>query len=107
MTLLRTKLPQWYLLGLIVGSMEKDSWHLNKSIPITFVLAILAQTMALVWFVASLNNGIATNTRDIIRHESRIIALENTVQAQAVTMGRIDENIKSIRLMMEESRREK
>jgi hypothetical protein len=32
------------------------------------------------------------------------MALENIVQAQAVTMGRIDENIKSIRLMMEDLR---
>ena len=85
--------------------MKQDSWHLSKSIPLTFVLAILGQTIALVWFVADLNNDIQTNTREIVRHETRLIALENIVQKQAVTMARIDENIKSIREMMEESRK--
>lgn len=84
--------------------MEDTPWHLNKSIPLTFILAIIAQTIALVWFVSSLNSSIDSNTRDIMRHEARINALEKVVQQQAVTMGRIDENIKSIRMMMESSR---
>ena len=85
---------------------NKDpQWHLSKSIPLTFVLAILGQTVALVWFVSSLNSAIDSNTRDLMRHEARINTLEQVVQQQAVTMGRIDENIKSIRLMMEASRK--
>ena len=84
--------------------MEDYPWHLNKSIPLTFIMAILAQTVALVWFVSSLNSSIENNTRDLIRHEARINALEKVVQQQAVTMGRIDENIKSIRMMMESTR---
>lgn len=85
--------------------MEDTPWHLNRSIPLTFILAIIGQTIALVWFVSSLNSSIDNNTRDIMRHEARINTLEKVVQQQAVTMGRIDENIKSIRLMMEASRR--
>jgi hypothetical protein len=85
--------------------MTQDSWYLSKSIPLTFVLAIIGQTIALVWFVADLNNDIQTNTREIVRHETRLIALENIVQTQAITMARIDENIKSIREMMEDARR--
>jgi len=82
---------------------EKD-WHLNKSIPLSFIIAILGQTIALVWFVASLNSDIQTNTRELVRHETRLIALEVSVQAQAVAMGRIDENIKAIKTMMEKDR---
>jgi len=85
--------------------MKTQEWHLSKSIPLTFVLAILAQTVALVLFVSSLNSSIDNNTRDLMRHEARINALEKVVQQQAVTMGRIDENIKSIRMMMETSRK--
>ena len=87
--------------------MKEQPWHLNKSIPLTFIMAILAQTVALVWFVSSLNSSIESNTRDLMRHEARINALEKVVQQQAVTMGRIDENIKSIRMMMESSRSER
>ena len=84
--------------------MTDQPWHLNKSIPLTFILAIIGQTVALVWFVSSLNSDIQTNTREIVRHETRLIALEGIVQVQAVTMGRMDENIKAIRQMMERSR---
>ena len=78
-----------------------DSWHLSKSVPLTFILAIVGQTIALVWFVASLNNGIQVNTRELVRHETRIQNLEISVQNQAVTMGRMDENIKAIRQAVE------
>ena len=84
--------------------MTDQPWHLNKSIPLTFIMAIIGQTIALVWFVSSLNSDIQTNTREIVRHETRLIALEGIVQVQAVTMGRMDENIKAIRQMMERSR---
>jgi len=85
---------------------DETPWHLNKSIPLSFILAIIGQTLALVWFVSSLNSAIDSNTRDLMRHDARLNALEKIVQSQAVTMGRIDENIKSIRQMMETSRRQ-
>lgn len=83
---------------------DETPWHLNKSIPLSFILAIVGQTLALVWFVSSLNSAIDSNTRDLMRHDARLNALDKIVQSQAVTMGRIDENIKSIRQMMETSR---
>ena len=85
---------------------DKD-WRMSSSIPITFVMAIVCQTVALVWFVSSLNSSIETNAREITRHETRIMALEAMVQAQSITMARIDENIKSIRIMMEDIKNEK
>lgn len=78
-----------------------DSWHLSKSVPITFILAIVGQTIALVWYVSSLDNNIKNNQRELIRHETRIEALEKIVQSQAVTLGRMDENIKAIRNSVE------
>ena len=84
--------------------MADTQWHLSKSVPVTFILAIVMQTVALVWFVASLDSEIESNTRELVRHETRLIALEASVQAQAVAMGRIDENIKAIKNMMERDR---
>jgi len=81
--------------------MNTDSWHLSKSVPITFILAIVGQTVALVWYVSSLDNNIENNQRELIRHETRIEALEKIVQSQAVTLGRMDENIKAIRHSVE------
>lgn len=83
---------------------QETEWHLSKSIPLSFIMAIVCQTIALVWFVASLNSDIETNTKELVRHETRLIALEVSVQSQAVAMGRIDENIKAIKDMMENDR---
>lgn len=82
----------------------EDSWHLSKSIPLTLIFAIACQTVALIWFVASLRNDIDSAQKDLVRHDTRISALEEVVQAQAVTMARMDENINAIRQILEESR---
>ena len=78
-----------------------NSWHLSKSVPVSFILAIVGQTVALVWYVSSLDNNVENNQRELIRHETRIESLEKVVQSQAVTLGRMDENIKAIRNSVE------
>lgn len=79
----------------------EDNWHLSKSVPVTLVLAIVAQTIALVWYISSLDSAVKANARDIIRNETRLESLETIVQSQAVTLGRMDENIKAIRESVE------
>jgi len=86
---------------------DSDAWHLSKSVPVTFILAILFQTIALVWYVSSLDNAIQNNTRDLMRQEVRLEALESVVQTQALTLVRMDENIKAIRNMMEKDRQDR
>jgi len=76
---------------------EKEHWHLSKSFNITQILAIMAQTVALIWFVAELRNDVDNNQRQLIRQETRIEAVEEIVQNQAVMLARIDENLKAIR----------
>lgn len=84
-------------------SEESDlkSWHLSKSIPLSLIFAIACQTVALIWFVASLRYDVDSNTKDILKQDMRISSLEQIVQSQAVTMGRMDENIKAIRSAVE------
>lgn len=80
---------------------KEPQWYLSKSVPITFILAIVAQTVALLWFVATLRNDVDNNQQQIIRHETRIKAVEGIVQNQAVMLARIDENLKAIREAIE------
>jgi len=81
--------------------MANEQWHLSKSVPITFLFAILVQTVTLVWFIANLNSSVDNNARDLIRHETRIQSLETAVQSQAVAVARMDENIQAIRTLIE------
>ena len=84
----------------------KDEWHLSKSVPISFILAIIAQTVALIWFVATLRNDVDINSTELLRQQVKLESLEGLVQNQAVSLARIDENIKAIRDAIEQSRRE-
>jgi len=78
-----------------------NQWHLSKSVPVTFILAIMAQTVALIWFVATLRNDVDANKERMIRNETRVETLEAVVQDQAVMLARIDENLKAIREAIE------
>ena len=79
----------------------QEGWHLSKSVPVTFILAIVMQTIALVWYVSTLDAAIKNNSRELARQESRLENVEKTVQSQAIMLGRIDENIKAIRSSVE------
>ena len=85
--------------------MANEPWHLSKSVPLSIIFAVIAQTVTLVWFIAGLNASIDQNSRDLVRHETRIEALESVVQTQAVAMARMDENIQAIRTMLEQMAR--
>ena len=85
--------------------MAKDEpWHLSRSVPVTLIFAIVCQTVALIWFVASLSNEVEHNKISNIKQDAKIDSLEKVVQSQALTMARMDENIKAIREMMEKDR---
>lgn len=86
---------------------QDPQWHLSKSVPITFIFAIIMQTIALIWFVATLRNDVDSNQKELVRLETRTSGLEQVVQSQAITLGRIDENIKSIRMILDNMAREK
>jgi len=86
---------------------DQDSWHLSKSVPVTFIVAIIMQTVALVWYVSTLDSAIKQNQKDILRNETRLETVERIVQSQAVTLGRMDENIKAIRENVEKMARDK
>ena len=83
--------------------MSDEPWHLNKSIPITFLFAILLQTVALIWFVATLRNDVDNNRANILRNEVKVESLSSLVQDQSILLARIDENLKVIRNAIEKS----
>ena len=85
--------------------MSNEPWHLSKSVPLSIIFAVIAQTVTLVWFIAGLNASIDSNAKDLVRHETRIEALETSVQNQAIAVARMDENIQAIRQMLEQMAR--
>ena len=81
--------------------MSTEPWHLSKTVPATLIFAIAMQTVALIWFVASLNSSVESNKTSIIRLETKTETMEQIVQQQAISTARMDENIKAIRAAVE------
>jgi hypothetical protein len=81
--------------------MSNENWHLSKSVPLSLIGAIAAQTFGMVWYISSLDSNVEVNARDIARHEVRIQAIEKTAQDQAIMLARIDENLNAIRDIVE------
>ena len=80
---------------------EEDNWHLSRSVPITLIFGLIAQAAAIVWTVSMMMSDIERNGEEIMRMQSRLASVEDATQRQAISMARIDENIKAIRQSVE------
>mgnify|MGYP003625014191 FL=1 len=82
--------------------MSKDQeWHMSKSVPVTLIIGLITQGAAIVWTVSMMMSDIESNRDDIIELRDRTSSIEKSVQSQAVSIARIDENIKAIRNAVE------
>jgi len=88
-------------------SREEDNWHLSRSVPITLIFGLIAQAAAIVWTVSMMMSDIERNGEEIMRLQSRMAIVEDATQRQAISMARIDENIKAIRQSVEKMANEK
>ncbi len=80
---------------------HNEQWHLSKSVPVSLIMGLLIQAVAIVWTVSTMSAGIDENKTDILRNDTRINTIEGTVHSQAISLARIDENIKAIRKAVE------
>ncbi len=75
----------------------REEWHLNKGVPITLIVTIFVQTVAVVWFASELRFDVNMNRQSIVRNEARLDVMERLINKQAITLGRMDENLLEIR----------
>lgn len=83
----------------------QEGWHISRSVPATLLLGLITQAAAIVWTVSMMMADIQQNTEKLIAFSERVSKVENMVQSQAVSMARIDENIKAIRSSVEKMAR--
>jgi len=74
---------------------------INNNLSIGLILGLITQGAAIVWTVSMMMSDIESNRKDITETQIRVSRLEASVQNQAVSMARIDENIKAIRSAVE------
>ena len=80
---------------------EQNPWSLQRTIPLTFLLALALQGAAIVWSASMMSSDIKKNTQDIAEVQGRLKLLETTIQGQAVSLATIDANIGHIREAVE------
>lgn len=68
-------------------NMPRESWHLDKRVPISLIATLLIQMGVWLWFVAQLDGRVSTLEKDeaeieaVARENAREINLMRTVQA--------------------------
>lgn len=79
--------------------MERDenSWHLDKRVPIALIVAMAGQVAVVVWGAAVMYKDIEANRVGIQTLDGRVADLDRSAGAQAVQLGRIEENIGAMR----------
>ena len=80
---------------------QQDNWNLSKSVPITFLFGLIVQAIAIVYVVSMTIANVEKNREDLTRLEIRVSTIEDNIHALAVSMARMDENIKAIRSAVE------
>lgn len=76
---------------------NEGQWHLDKRVPIALILAMIGQVAVVVWGAAVMFKDIETNRTGIESLSGRVSVLDRSASAQAVQLGRIEENIRGMR----------
>jgi len=74
---------------------------LDKSFPVALIIGLLGQAGGIVWTVSMMMSDIERNRMDLDIMYVRVGKIEDMVYSQAVSVARIDENIKAIRSSVE------
>lgn len=81
---------------------EKESWHLSKSVPVSFIFALIVQSVVAVWFFSELNYTVKTNAERIEENKTNIAVLELDSRSQEGTLIRIEQNVQFIKEAVED-----
>lgn len=80
---------------------ENDKWQLSKSVPVTFLLGLVVQAVAIVYVFSMTIANVEENKEDLERLTIRVSTIEDNIHALAISMARLDENTKAIRKAVE------
>jgi len=77
--------------------MTDTGWHLDKRVPVSIIVVLIAQLAGGIWMAAQMNGDIKRNTSDIARVERSVEVMAASTQMQAVQLGRIEEQVSGLR----------
>lgn len=76
---------------------EDGAWHVDKRVPVALIAVLIGQFALGAYIAGTMRSDIMTNERDIQGNQTQIELMRDASQAQAVQLGRIEENITGLR----------
>jgi len=73
-----------------------ESWHLSKSVPLTLIIGLVVQAGGVVWMFSQMSSDIANNSARLTKVETQVEEIQDTAQAQAVQLGRIETRLDAL-----------
>jgi len=78
---------------------KSDSqWHLDRRVPLALIATLFIQTAGAFWWASNISSSVYANEVNIKRLEQQSNQLGAVGQAQAVQLGRIEEQISALRV---------
>lgn len=78
-------------------TLQNESWHLSKSVPLSIILGFIIQTSAAVWWASAISNEV-TNIKEDVKQAQEIHAAKNDVK---MMLELRDERISNIHTMLD------
>jgi len=72
-------------------------WQVEKKIPIALMIGLALQAFGAVWWASGINGQVVGNTLAINQLATRAEAQRANIQAQAIQLGRIEEQVSGLR----------
>lgn len=69
---------------------QRESWHLDKKVPIAMMTAILLQTGGMIWWASGLEEKVRAHTTALFDQAQRIVKLEDARLAAAERLSKIE-----------------
>lgn len=73
-----------------------EPWHLDKRVPIALIAAIVVQTVAIVWWAASIDARVGTTERRVERIETTIERARENDSALIQRVTRMEERLEAM-----------
>jgi hypothetical protein len=79
----------------MAGGPTTEPWHLDKRVPIALILTLLAQTVGIVWWAASLSGQVQDHGRRIGVMEAQDMRAEGEARRINEILARLDERMQA------------
>lgn len=81
--------------------MNKEQWHISKSVPLALILALVAQAVGVIWFFSTLDNRLTNVERLAEVNRVNVLTLSERQRASDQTLVRLDERMSSALQLLE------